>query len=274
MLPSHGCFFGDDDPPLPDPRFRHIPPGEPRNTLSSMREKIGDHFVEQRSKEFYERRTQNAEEKRHLKTLRNETLAASVGGILDPSLAGRSWSKDGVIGRPCPGKTTGRWSGRTTSNVRECGGPTQRRDPTAHEKMHMVKCVFDKVAEASVKEVSELSNAAKHQLEKRFAYPFQRLMGWVKLKDMLEEFIFKQRCGLKGLRPFGSTKPTSNGSQGLGARLRPHRPKIPTKQQPLNAVLRKIGTWFELCSAVAVEEFSFARLWESRCCLQAMQFEI
>ena len=88
-------FFGNDAPPLPDPRFRHRPPGEPRNTLSSIREKIGDRFVEQGSKELHERLIQNAEEKHHRKTLRNETLAASVGGILDPSLAGRGWSNVG-----------------------------------------------------------------------------------------------------------------------------------------------------------------------------------
>ena len=123
------------------------------------------------SKEFFECRTQKTEEKRNLKTLRNETVAAFPGRIIDPSLACKGWSKNFSHGRRRTGKTTGRWSGQTKSNERELGGPTQRRDPTAHEKMHMVKCVFDKVAEASVKEVSELSNAAKHQLEKRFAYP-------------------------------------------------------------------------------------------------------
>ena len=49
----------------------------------------------------------------------------------------------------------------------------------------MVKCDLDKAAEASVKEVSELGHAAKHHLEQRFAYPFQRLTGWVKIKDNL-----------------------------------------------------------------------------------------
>ena len=65
-------FFGDDDPPLPDPRFRLITSGEPRNTLSSMREKIGDHFVEQRSKELHERLVQNAEEKHHAEVKKQE----------------------------------------------------------------------------------------------------------------------------------------------------------------------------------------------------------
>ena len=117
------------------PGFRHIPPGEPRNTLSSMREKIGDHSVEQRSKECFECRTQKAEEKRNLKTLRNETVAAFPGRILDPSLAGKGWSKISSHGRRRTGKTTGRWSGQTKSNEREPGGPTQRRDPTAQEEL-------------------------------------------------------------------------------------------------------------------------------------------
>ena len=99
-------FFGNDAPPLPDPRFRHRPPGEPRNTLSSIREKIGDHFVEQRLKELHERLIQNAEEKHHRKTLRNETLAASVGGILDPSLAGQRLVESWEGWAPPHGKKT------------------------------------------------------------------------------------------------------------------------------------------------------------------------
>ena len=91
----------------------------------------------------------------------------------------------------------------------------------------------------------ELSIAAKQLLEKRFAYPWGRLTGWLKLKDVLEEFVFQQRCGLHGLRLFGSNKPTSYGSQSLGARLRPLRSPKPTKQQPLNGVLWKLRAWFQ-----------------------------
>ena len=197
------------------------------------------------SKEFFECRTQKTEEKRNLKTLRNETVAAFPGRIIDPSLACKGWSKNFSHGRRRTGKTTGRWSGNAKTNKRECGGPIQRRDPTAQEKLYIIRCIFEKVAEAAVKEVSELSTAAKQLLEKRFAYPWERLTGWLKLKDVLDEFVFQQRCGLHGLRLFGSNKPTSYGSQSLGARLRPLRSPKPTKQQPLNGVLWKPRAWFQ-----------------------------
>ena len=60
-----------------------------------------------------------------------------------------------------------------TKHTREKGGPVLRRDPTAIEKLEIVKMVEIVMKEFGVESPSELDNKKKHEIEKRFHYNFR-----------------------------------------------------------------------------------------------------
>jgi hypothetical protein len=237
--------------------FRHRLPGSGASTLHSVRMKLGSTPMQ----DSIDQARRALEDHRNAATARKlEREAAKpdpAGGIMDPDLCGKGSSvSEFDIGRPATGKTTGRWAGLTSSNVREPGGDIKRRDPTAFEKLHIIHVVKGKMSERELEDTKQLSVGNKRELERRFGFPCATLEGRFKLESIFVQFVAARRIGHGGLRPFGSNKPTSNGSQSRGARLRALHPKLSTKQQHLNPVLWALRVWFMTERAHNVEILS------------------
>ena len=92
-----------------------------------------------------------------------------------------------------------------------------------------------------------LPNRVKAQLEQDWQWSRDCISRWFKVKAKLMEAVARLRLGTRGLRPFGSRSATStlNHHANVGARLRESRTGIPSKQQPLEAVMARVKKWFD-----------------------------
>ena len=238
--------------------YNHRPPSEDViENLRSLRRKIGGDAVEasvsrvlfatSKAAEALEKAKEalrgNAAEKEENAEKR---AGAKAGALVDPDARRKGVTRDNQKGgrpkgsRRDPERACG-------SHKRELGGQVLKRDPTAQERLHIINQMELKCAEEGVgiDKVTLMSSSSKRAFEKRFGFDFSRLQGWAEKRPLYEEFVATMRVGVRGLRPFGSTTPTSYRSQGQGARLHEQCPKEPTSMQPLNAVLWSVKRWFE-----------------------------
>ena len=81
--------------------------------------------------------------------------------------------------------------------------PTLRRDPPAYEKMALMRR-WERAAEERGCSVKGLPNEAKQDLERKWAWGRETVMGWFAKKDKILEAIARLKLGKTGLRPFGS----------------------------------------------------------------------
>ena len=124
--------------------------------------------------------------------------------------------------------------------------PSLRRDPTAVVKLAILSR-WERCAKAEGCEVSKLPQRAKAQLEKDWAWDRESILRWAKVKSRIMAAVARLRLGLRGLKPFGSNAKTatSNHNQNQGARLRESRTGIPSKVQPLEAVMHRVKAWLD-----------------------------
>ena len=156
------------------------------------------------------------------------------------------WSKGGssTWGRPPNEEPRTGTAAGFKSNRRQLGAPVLRRDPSAQEKLNILRAVGRAMTAAGTSNPRKLPSESKRRLERDWTYPYETVVKWLELKPALEAFVAKSRVGLHGLRPFGSNLPkTAKGSLSKGARLRAETSE-PTKQQPLNGVLHRLKVWF------------------------------
>ena len=211
------------------------PREEPVVGLQEVRRNLGftvEANLEAQKRKQEETAVKAAEAKRR----REEREAAAEAGGLCPETKGYYRG-----GRP---KGSQRDPELMESHKRELGGPVLRRDPSAQEKLHYLAVIENKAAEQGIK-IEVLASETKRALERRFSTSWFQLMKWFAQKALIEHFVATMRAGIHGLRPFGSSRATSYGSQSSGARLHELYPKEPTTLQPLNKVLWDLKVWFE-----------------------------
>ena len=81
--------------------------------------------------------------------------------------------------------------------------------------------------------------------EAQFAFSWRQVSKWFQGRVELKEFISSRRLGLKGIRPFGSTKALTHfGHEGQGARI-PRTDPAENKKIPLGQLFIKVKKWFE-----------------------------
>jgi hypothetical protein len=146
-----------------------------------------------------------------------------------------------MSGRP-KGSMRSEWA--CTKHTREKGGPVLRRDPTATEKLEIVKMVENLMKDFGVESPSELDYKKKHEIEKRFHYSFhEQIERWFKQKTHFEDFIASNHLGKHGIRPCGSRGRNVFAKDGLGARISLAPRDTPTTRRPLAAVWAEIRKW-------------------------------
>ena len=95
--------------------------------------------------------------------LRAAEVSAAQGGLIEPGTKQKIMKQRG--GRPKLDKhRTGKGAG-FTSNRRERGAPTLRRDPTAGEKMHMLQAIEKAMKEENVIKMELLSGESRRAWE-------------------------------------------------------------------------------------------------------------
>ena len=168
------------------------------------------------------------------------------GGVVALEDQVHGWrGRKGTGGRPPNEEPRTGTAAGLSSNRRALGAPVLRRDPKAYEKLHILGYVERAMESNGVKDPREIPGETKRRLEREWAWPFETLLKWHKIKDKIKRFVIKARVGLHGLRPFGSNLPvTQKGSTSQGARLR-EETNEPTKQQPLNGVFARLRAWFD-----------------------------
>ena len=119
------------------------------------------------------------------------------------------------------------------------GSPTLRRDPTAHEKLKVIREWHDACTEHMVLDISSLSSTVRKSLEKAGAWPCEKIKACPRKENALRD-VAKRRLGLRGLRVFGSTAPTSYKRVGQGCRTRVTVPGVATKLKPLERVYQRL----------------------------------
>ena len=121
-----------------------------------------------------------------------------------------------------------------------------RRDPTAHERLKIIRAWQSVVQEQEVEKVSELPTSIKKSLEKAWAYGIDTIKNWISLEATLREYVAKHRLGERGLRVFGSNERTSKKSQAQGCRIRVQEPGVASRGHPLERVYGRLRKRFEL----------------------------
>ena len=105
------------------------------------------------------------------------------------------------------------------SNRRMPGAPVLRRDPTAAQKLYMLRPIQAELKQAGHKQPKLLSSSFKQKWEATFRYQFYKASQWLLIFEQLKIFVVQQRLGLHGLRPFGSNMAKTLRSQAQGARM-------------------------------------------------------
>ncbi len=124
------------------------------------------------------------------------------------------------------------------------GAPMLRRDPTAPEKLEIVRLWQERAKLEGVKSVRDLPSRVKRELETAWHWLYETVLKWVEFKTALQEVVTRLRPGKRGLRPFGSRKPLRELSGNQGARLRVNVAGVSTTQRPLEPVMHKLHMWF------------------------------
>ena len=172
---------------------------------------------------------------------RKEELRRAVekGRVVDPELRGKGVAKKA--------KKSGRPEERKRGyekTHRPLGAPILRRDPTAPEKLEVIRLWQDRAKLEGVSHIRELPTRLRRELESTWHWKFETVSKWVEQKQAYEELVARLRLGRRGLRPFGSTEKVSSKSGNQGARIRVDIAGVATKQRPLEAVMHRFHKWF------------------------------
>ena len=122
--------------------------------------------------------------------------------------------------------------------------PSLRRDPTAHEKLRIIKR-YEEAAQTEGVEFIRLSLTKRQELQRGFNWHWDTIKMWYSLKPIMVSTIAKLRLGVRGLRPFGSNKKLTECKRNKGARIQQTIPGKVTKQRPLEAVMYRLEKWFK-----------------------------
>ena len=124
--------------------------------------------------------------------------------------------------------------------------PTLRRDLSAHEKLRIL-WRYEDAARAEGVHFLRLSVSKRQALEKLLHWKWEVIKAWFALKPIFIQTIAKLRLGVRGIRPFGSTKKATAcaGHRNKGARIQQVVPGKTTPQRPLEAVMFKLEKWFK-----------------------------
>ena len=170
---------------------------------------------------------------------RARRAAAEEGKLVDPLLQRRGVAKDD---RKPTGRAKGKARGYANTH-KSLGAPTLRRDPPAPEKLQIV-CLWETRAKEQGVKVGDLPARLKRELEATWHWKYETVSKWIELKTAFQECVSRLRLGLRGLRPFGSTRSLRELRHGRGARVRVLVPGVANKQRPLETAMHKLHQWF------------------------------
>ncbi len=105
-----------------------------------------------------------------------QTARATSTGLVDPMLRGRGVARGmNKSGRP---KGTSRDEQSTRRHKRSFGRPVLRRDPTAFQKLAMIKFCEDMVKLQGLQSVNELKGASRKGFEHKYCFSFDAVCRW------------------------------------------------------------------------------------------------
>ena len=122
--------------------------------------------------------------------------------------------------------------------------PTLRRDPSAYEKLRIIKR-YEEAAKIEEVEFVRLSLSKRQELHRLYNWHWDTIKLWYSLKPIMISTIAKLRLGVRGVRPFGSNKNLTQCKRNKGARIQQATPGKVTKQRPLEAVMDRLEKWFK-----------------------------
>ena len=164
---------------------------------------------------------------------------AQAGRVVDPELR-----KKGVAKAKQPGGRPKAKARGYEKTHRPLGAPILRRDPTAPEKLEVIRLWQERAKLEGVAHPRELPTRLKRELEATWHWKYETVFKWIEVKTALEGLVARLRLGTRGLRPFGSTRALREISGNQGSRLRVNVPGVATKQRPLEAVMHRVHQWF------------------------------
>ena len=115
---------------------------------------------------------------------------ARAGRVVEPELRGRGVARRKKNGGRAKGKA------RAYENThRPVGAPILRRDPTAPEKLEIVRKWQERCKLEGCKHPRDLPTRLKRELERDWHWNYETVCRWIELKPAFEELVARLRLG-------------------------------------------------------------------------------